>query len=197
MTAKTIFSLEGVVLAPPDLAKATLILIDYQNEYLAGPLALVEPESAVARAARLLAAARAAGSHIIHVAQLGEAGGIFDRASVRGAFIDAVSPVEGEKVVEKVNANAFFETGLQALVGPAGTDVIIAGFMTHNCVSSTVRAACDLGYAITIVADACATRDLPLPDGTIVAAAMLHRATIAALGDAQGLIVDVADLIGA
>ncbi len=67
--------------------------------------------------------------------------------------------------------------------------------MTHNCVSSTTRAALDFGHAITLAADACATRDLPGPDGDIPAAT-IHRATLAALGDHHALIADVASLIG-
>ena len=62
--------------------------------------------------------------------------------------------------------------------------------MTHNCVSSTARAAKDLGYGITIAADACTTRDLPSPTGTIPARA-LHDAELAGLADHHGAVVDV------
>ena len=37
--------------------------------------------------------------------------------------------------------------------------------MTNMCVSSTARAALDLGYKATVAADAAATRDLPDPMG--------------------------------
>ena len=95
MPATTILSLAGVVLTPPVLSDTTLILIDYQNEYLSGPLALVGADAALERAAILLQAARAAGTRIIHVAHRGEAGDLFDRGAFRGAFIPAVAPVEG------------------------------------------------------------------------------------------------------
>ena len=36
----TLLELAGVISAPPSLAEAMLVLIDYQNEYLEGPLAL-------------------------------------------------------------------------------------------------------------------------------------------------------------
>jgi len=194
ISAPTILSLAGVVLTPPVLSDTTLILIDYQNEYLSGPLMLAGAEAAVERAAILLQASRAAGARIIHVAHRGEVGGLFDRAAFRGAFIPAVAPAQGEAIVEKTRANAFAGTGLEALIGPAGTKIVVAGFMTHNCVSSTVRAARDRDYSITVAGDACATRDLPLPSG-IVHAADLHRATLAALADTHGLIADVVDLV--
>ncbi|HEV7307628.1 cysteine hydrolase family protein [Ensifer sp.] len=194
--AATLFTLAGVTLTPPPLGEATLVLMDYQNEYLEGPLRLVEPEAAIEKARQLLAAARTAGAKIIHVAHRGSAGGMFDRSAHRGAIVDALAPMAGETVVEKTRPNGFSDTNLAEVVGPAGTPVIFAGFMTHNCVSSTARAAKDLGYGITIAADACTTRDLPSATGTIPARA-LHEAELAGLADHHGAVVDVAALIAA
>ncbi|WEX76232.1 isochorismatase family protein [Sinorhizobium numidicum] len=195
----TLFSLAGREPVPPALSEATLILIDYQNEYLAGPLALVGAEAAVERARALLAAARRAGTRIVHVAHKGAPGSFFDRAAERGAFIDTLAPLPTEAIVEKPRPNAFSGTALADLVGPpgakiAGAKIIIAGFMTHNCVSSTARAALDLGYEITIAGDACATRDLPFATG-IVSARDLHVAELAALADRHACVTDVAALI--
>ena len=55
--------------------------------------------------------------------------------------------------------------------------------MTHMCVSSTVRAALDLDYRCSVVAAACATRDLPDGTGGVIAADQLQRAELAALAD--------------
>ena len=191
MTAQTLFALAGIVPPPARLADAVLILIDYQNEYLSGPLALVGADAAVLQAASLLEAARKAGARVVHVAHRGAPGGFFDRAAERGAIIAALAPRDGEPVVEKPRPNAFSGTNLGEFVGAAGSSVVIAGFMTHNCVSSTARAALDLGLSITIVADACATRDLPLA-GEVVSAAEIHRAELAALADRHGCVIDAA-----
>lgn len=194
MTPKTLFQLAGRALHPPRLSEAVLVLIDYQNEYLAGPLRLDGVEEAVARAADLLAAMRSAGGRIVHVAHRGAPGGLFDRAAERGAFIPALRPFEGEPVVEKTRPNGCSDTDLAARIGPAGTPILVAGFMTHNCVSSTVRAALDLGYAITVAGDACATRDLPSRDG-VIPAARIQAAELAALGDRHALVARVAELV--
>lgn len=194
MAPTTLFALAGRNPKPPALAAAVLVLIDYQQEYLAGPLKLVGVDAAVRQAAALLKAARSAGARIIHVAHKGAAGGLFDRAQARGAFIEAVQPQEGEAVVEKIRPNAFSDTGLAALVGSAGTEIVVAGFMTHNCVSSTTRAALDLGYAITVAGDACATRDLPDGEG-VIAAEDIQRAELLSLADRHAVVVDVAALI--
>ena len=193
--ARTIFELAGRTLATPPLAEATLVLIDYQNEYCEGPLKLVGVEAAILRAAALLQAARRAGARIIHVAHKGAPGGLFDRAQKRGGFIDALAPAQGEPVVEKTFASAFAGTELESLIAGAGAAVVFAGFMTHNCVSSTVRAGIERGYAMTVAADACATRDLPLA-GRVVTSAEIHEAELAGLGDAHAAIRTVAEIVG-
>jgi nicotinamidase-related amidase len=51
------------------------------------------------------------------------------------------------------------------------------------CVSSTARAALDLGYRTTIVAAASATRDLPDGLGGVVPAATVHKVALVELSD--------------
>ncbi len=193
--ARTIIELAGRRIATPPLGEATLVLIDTQNEYREGPLKLVGVEAAIGRAAALLRAARRAGARVIHVAHKGAPGGLFDRAQRRGDFIDDLKPAVGEPVVEKTFASAFAGTDLEKRIGGAGAPVVFAGFMTHNCVSSTVRAGIERGYAMTVAADACATRDVPLA-GCDVPAAELHKAELAGLGDAHAAIRTVAEIVG-
>jgi nicotinamidase-related amidase len=59
----------------------------------------------------------------------------------------------------------------------------MAGFQTHMCVSSTARAAMELGFRVTIDADSCATRDLPDGEGGAIDAASLHKAALVGLSD--------------
>ena len=107
--------------------------------------------------------------------------------------IDRLAPREGEAVVVKTRPNGFSDTALLAELGDHGGEMIVAGFMTHNCVSSTVRAALDLGILPTVVADATATRDLTYAGGVVTAAA-LQRAELAGLADRHAVVVDVAEL---
>jgi nicotinamidase-related amidase len=79
--------------------------------------------------------------------------------------------------------NAFNDTGLQkALENLGSLDVIVCGFMSHSSVSTTVRAAKDYGLRCTLVEDACATRDLPTPDG-IISAELVQKAEMAIMND--------------
>lgn len=190
MTApKTLLELAGANLDPPKLNEACLVLIDIQNEYCAGPLALPDAQAAIAAAARLLARARESGAAVFHVAHKGRAGGLFDREAPRGAIVEHLTPRASEPVIEKGLPNAFAGTDLQARLAATGrTNIVLAGFMTHMCVSSTARAALDLGLRTTIAADACATRDLPDGRGGALAARTVHEVALAELSDRFAII---------
>ena len=195
---QTLLALAGRTIPLPDLATSTLVSIDLQNEYLAGPLVLDGAEAAVAAAARLLASVRAAGGRVVHVAHAGRPGGFFDRTAARGAFADEVAPRAGEAVVEKRAISAFHGTDLAThLPEPGAATLIVAGFMTHNCVSSTVRTAGDLGHTIVVAHDACATRALPGPDGVVVDAATLGRAALAGIADRFCRLASVEEIVTA
>jgi nicotinamidase-related amidase len=188
--AKTLLQLSGADLTPPPLADSNLVLIDFQNEYRAGPLALPGVDAAIAAGARLLAQARRSGANIFHVAHKGKPGGLFDRGAERGAIVADVAPQGGEPVVEKPLPNAFAGTDLQTLLAATGRkNVILAGLMTHMCISSTARAGLDLGYRVTIDAASCATRDLPDSKGGVIAAAMVHEVALVELSDRFAIIV--------
>ena len=189
MTAKTLLQLAGADLNPPRLSDACLVMIDLQNEYLSGPLALPDAQAAATNAAQLLARARQQGAAIFHIAHRGKAGGMFDRAAERGAIIASVAPQAAEPIIEKELPNAFAGTDLQAQLAATGRkNIVLAGFMTHMCVSSTARAALDLGFRTTVDAESCATRDLPDGRGGIIAARTIHDIALAELSDRFALI---------
>jgi nicotinamidase-related amidase len=174
----------GADLAPAKWSESALVLIDCQNEYLDGMLRLPGVDAALDQCAGLLAGARKAGAPVFHIRRKGKAGGAFDWDARGGAISDAVAPEDGEAIVGKGLPNSFAGTELADLVKAAGRPkLVVAGFMTHMCVSATTRAALDLGYFSTVVAAACATRDLPDGQGGVVKAAELHRAELAALSD--------------
>jgi nicotinamidase-related amidase len=187
---KTLLQMAGANPAPPPLGEAALVLIDMQMEYVDGAMPLPGAKPALAAAARLLARMRAAGRPIVHIQHKGRAGGLFDPAGPRFAIAPEVAPRPGETVLTKGLPNSYAGTELDAVLKRLGVSkAIFAGFMTHMCVSSTVRAALDLGYGATVASDACATRDLPDGEGGILAAGALHRAELAALADRFAVVV--------
>ena len=105
-----------------------------------------------------------------------------------------MAPRDGEPVIVKKKPNAFVGTDLHDRLQAAGRqNLILAGFMTHMCVNSTARGAFSLGYRITVVGDATATRDLPARDGGVLPARALHEASLAALSDLFAVVVDGVD----
>ena len=133
---------------------------------------------------------------MVHVLHRGKAGGAFDPAGPGFDPAVLLTPLEGEAVVEKALPNAYAGTDLDARLEELGNrPLIVCGFMTHMCVSSTVRAALDRGALPTVIASTTATRALPDPMGGVVEAAQLHRAALAALADRFALIVPDVDAL--
>lgn len=190
---KTLLQMAGAPLTPASLKNAHLIMIDCQCEYTTGHLPLQGVDAALEECAALLAKARQAGTPVIHIAHKGKAGGAFDRGGEGGQIEQRAAPIAGEPVIEKALPNSFAGTDLDdVLKTGSANELIIAGFMTHMCVSSTARAALDLGYRTTIVASATTTRDLPGPNGGVVEAAVLQTASLAALSDRFAIIAPTA-----
>lgn len=190
MTAKTLFDHAGVRLEPTPLSEAVLVLIDMQREYEDGRLALPGAGPAVEAAAGLLARARRLGTPIIHVLNDGKPGGLFDRTTSYVEPIAPLAPQAGEVVVKKGLPNAFAGTDLAERIAATGRSKLVTiGFMTHMCVDATTRSALDRGLSTTIVAAACASRDLPDPLGGVRPAADVHRAALTALGDRYAVVV--------
>jgi len=185
MQPKTLLDFAGITLPIAQFDSAVLLVIDHQQEYSAGKLPLDGIAVAVDAIGRLQAAARRAGAPIVHVAQNGRPGGaLFDPQGSMVRFIAGIAPERDEIAVVKSLPNAFAKTDLDARLKATGrTDLIVAGFMTHMCISATTRAALDLGYRATVVADATATRDLPDGNGGIIDAATVKRVALAELAD--------------
>jgi ureidoacrylate peracid hydrolase len=71
---------------------------------------------------------------------------------------DMVAPRDDEIVIPKTSSSVFISTNIDYVLRNLGVrSLIIAGLLTDQCVDSAVRDACDLGYLVTLVTDACAT----------------------------------------
>lgn len=196
---QTLFAMAGVIHRPPALDDAVLLIIDAQCDYGEGPLKLVGVDAATAEIARVLDAARMAGAPVIHVVHHAAPGAPFFNPEGPGsAPLPQVAPLPGEPVIVKKLINAFAGTDLDAALAATGRrTVVVVGFMTHNCVSSAVRNLQERGLSAHIIAAACATRDLPGPDGEAIPAAMVQAACLAGLSDRLAAIWPNADALTA
>ncbi len=72
--------------------------------------------------------------------------------------LDEIAPAEDAMVFRKTSSSVFISTNIDHVLHNLGIrSLIIAGIMTDQCVESAVRDACDLGYLVTLVTDACTT----------------------------------------
>ena len=85
--------------------------------------------------------------------------GLFCPKGSRDArVIDAIAPEGDEMVFPKTSSSVFISTNIHYVLGNLGVKhLIVSGVLTDQCVDSTVRDACDYGYLVTLVTDACAT----------------------------------------
>ncbi len=189
---RTLLGFVGAVRAPARLSEAALVVIDAQAEYRDGSLRLEGIDGALERVATLIARARAAGTPVVHVRQKGRADGLFDPAR-GGVIMEDAAPLANEPVVEKTLPNAFAGTRLhEKLAGLERPKLILAGFMTHMCISASARAGLDLGHEITVAGDAAATRALPgTMGGAPVSARQVHETALAELADRFAVVVAV------
>ncbi|WP_313318246.1 cysteine hydrolase family protein [Stenotrophomonas sp.] len=164
------------------MSKRAIIVVDLQNEYLAtGKLPLVGIDAATANAVRVIADARAKGVPVLHVRHEAASSDapIFVPGSDGVRIMAAVAPIGDEPVIVKNHVNSFRDTDLKQQLDARGIeDVVVVGAMSHMCVDAVVRASADMGYAVTVLHDACATRDLEF-NGIVAPAAQVHAAMMA------------------
>jgi ureidoacrylate peracid hydrolase len=71
---------------------------------------------------------------------------------------DIVAPLAHEIIISKTSSSVFISTNIDYVLRNLGIRfLIVVGLLTDQCVDSAVRDACDLGYLVTLVTDACAT----------------------------------------
>jgi nicotinamidase-related amidase len=151
----------------------------------------------VDRAAEAVAAARGAGVPVIFVrvafrrghpevsarnrafAGLRDAGGLLEDDS---AIDPALAPLPGEPIVTKRRVSAFTGSDLDVLLRALGArSLVLCGIATSGVVLSTLRAAADLDFELTVLHDACADSD---PE--------VHRVLLDKVFPRQAAVVDVA-----
>jgi nicotinamidase-related amidase len=178
----------------PDSA---LLVIDIQNDYFpGGAMELDAADAAGAKAGMAIRKFRENKLPVIHVRHLSvRPGATFFLPGTRGAEIHPlVQPLPGEMVIEKNFPNAFRNTGLKEFLEKQNIkNLVVAGMMTHMCVDASVRHAADLGYKITLLGDACATRAQSY-GGETVPARQVHAAFLAALNGFYAKVVNTHEL---
>ena len=124
---------------------------------------------AVKNARRILQACRKKGYDIVHI-KLGaqtsnprhtakinrKADLIVPMDAEKGRFLDEVKPAKGELIFPKTDGGAFTGTNLDFVLRNMDIEsIIVAGFLTDQCVLATAICGADIGYDVLLVEDAC------------------------------------------
>lgn len=80
------------------------------------------------------------------------------KGSWDGKVIDEIAPEGDEIVLPKTSSSVFVSTHVDYILRNLGVrQLVLSGLITDQCVESAIRDACDLGYLVTQVTDACLT----------------------------------------
>lgn len=111
------------------------------------------------------------------------------RGSWDARVADAIAPGPDEIVLSKTSSSVFISTNIDYVLRNLGIrQLILCGLISDQCVESAVRDACDLGYLVTLVPDACATLSPERQEASVKAIAgyCRQRATAEFLAELKG-----------
>ncbi len=119
---------------------------------------------------------------VIHVHH-NEPGTRFAPGAPAAEVMPEAAPMPGEMVVIKSTSSAFAGTGLADLLHERGIDrLVIVGAVAAYCVTSSIRAASDLGFQVLLPSDAVLGFDIERADGSRIDAAIVLDVTLTLLG---------------
>ncbi|KAL8928172.1 MAG: hypothetical protein Q9208_001882 [Pyrenodesmia sp. 3 TL-2023] len=138
----------------PTTKNSTLILIDCQNEYSHGALAIHNIASSRAVIGQVLQKYRDGRGDVIHVVhQTPDGAPLFTPGTELAEEWEELKPKDGEEVIRKIKPCAFTETRLDEVMKKVGKEKIV--------LVATSRIGAELGYDVSVVSDAVGDRDIP------------------------------------
>ena len=171
--------------------RTALLLIDLQNGEYNEQLVKAEPQNAyfwnrlgktvIPNGQKLLAACRGAGVEVLFTTvecytldgrdrslDYKVSGIFFAKGSWEAQVFDELKPLPNEIVIPKMSSSVFVSTNIAYVLRNLGIEyLMVMGLLTDQCVESAVRDACDLGFLVTLIDDACATKSQERHDATL------------------------------
>jgi nicotinamidase-related amidase len=160
-----------------------LIVIDVQQGMDNPRLGKRNNPNAEKRIADLIGRWRSDGKPVIHV----QHDSVEPQSELRpdrpgNAVKVEAEPIAGEPVFRKNVNSAFIGTTLESYLREKGIDnLVMVGLTTEHCVSTSARMAANLGFNVTIVADATAAFEKDGFDGKHYTAEEVHSVELANL----------------
>ncbi|CAG7943319.1 unnamed protein product [Penicillium nalgiovense] len=180
-TVKSFRQLIGIPPSTASTSDSTLIIVDAQNEYATGLLTVEKVAETRKVIAKLLDKYRQNGNgknivHVVHEVPTGAP--VFTPGTALAQEFEELTPKPNEKVVTKNFPSSFAKTDLHDYLqglGEVGQKIVLVGYMSHVCISTTARAGSELGYDVLVVRDAVGDRNIPGADAETVVSVVLSE----------------------
>jgi len=171
--------------------RTALLVIDVQNGEYNKKLIAAEPQheyfwsrlgkTVLPNGQKLLAACRGAGVEVLFTTvecytldgrdrslDYKVSGIFFAKGSWEAQVLDELKPLPNEIVIPKMSSSVFVSTNIAYVLRNLGVEyLMVMGLLTDQCVESAVRDACDEGFLVTLIDDACATKTQERHDNTL------------------------------
>lgn len=161
-----------------DAVKRALIVIDVQNEYFSGNLQIEYPDRniSLANITRAMDAAQTANIPLIMVQQFAPVQSpVFAEGSHGWEMHDAIKSRQWQHKINKKLPSAFAGTDLADWLAKNDINTLcVTGYMTHNCVDSTIKHAFHSGLQVEYLQDASGTLSYANKSG-YASAEEIHR----------------------
>jgi nicotinamidase-related amidase len=178
-------------------SEPALLVIDVQQGMDNPRLGKRNNPDAEKKIADVIAAWRAAGKPVIHV----QHDSVEPQSELRpdrpgNAVKPEAQPIEGEPVFRKSVNSAFIGTDLENYLRERGVEnLVLVGLTTEHCISTTARMGANLGFGVTIVADATAAFEHKGYDGRHYSADEVHNVELANLNREFATIRESRDVV--
>jgi nicotinamidase-related amidase len=186
-----------------DLTRTALVVVDVQRAFddvdYWSPTGRRDNPACEANVGALIAAWRSHDRPLVYVRHDSDEPDSPLRPGTPGnAFREVVTGEPDLLVTKQVNSAFYGSPDLHGWLREQGIgSIAVCGETTNHCVETTARMAGNLGYDVLFVLDATHTFDREGPDGTVMRAEDLARATATSLHGEFATVVSTADVLGA
>ena len=176
---------------------AALLIIDMQQGMNQPKLGRRNNPDAEVQIQRLLTAWRQSDRPVVHIRHMSRSpDSVFWPGQPGCEFQPALQPLAHEHVVEKNVPDAFVASGLERWLHARGIrQLVIVGVITNNSVEATARSGGNLGFAVTVVSDACYTFDQTDLSGRLWPAEDVHALSLSNLAMDYARVVETDEIL--
>lgn len=184
-------------MTPPLSNPSALLVIDVQQGFDDPRWGHGDNPECESNVGRLIAAWRSAGWPLVYVRHdSGEPDSPLRPGQPGNAFKPAVSGAPDLLITKRVNSAFYGEPALEPwLRERAIGGLVICGITTNHCCETTARMAGNLGFDTVFALDATRTFDRVGPDGRLIPATELRRATAANLHGEFASVAATAEIV--